>query len=184
MAAVLDTTLMRRSRIVLSIAAVLLLSAGVVVGMLSTQLKGARSGPPGGHGGRGGDPGRGWFSDALDLTPDQRKQMDGIWSDVRGQIGKTWDQRHDLDRKREAAVRALLTPEQAAAYDKVWAEYRANRAALDKERDQLVRDANERSKALLTDAQKARWEAMSKDLHDHHPGGPPPPGTTQPVEPR
>ena len=177
---------MGRSRTVLSIAAILVLSAGLVVGRLSDRIPAVRSVPPGGHGGHGGDPGHGWFTDALDLSVDQRRQMDAIWSDVRGQIGKTWDQRHDLDRKRDAAVRALLTPQQAAAYDKVWADYRVGRTALDKERDQLVRDANERSKALLTDAQKARWEAMSKDIHDHHPGGPlpPPPGGPTPGEAR
>ncbi len=179
---------MRRSRVVLSIAAVLLLSAGVVVGIVSTQLKAGRPGPPGGGRSRGerGGPGGGWFSEALELTPDEKRQMDGIWSDVRTQIGKSWDRKRELDRKRDADVRALLTPAQAAAYDKVWADYRAARAAVEKERDQLVHDANDRSKALLTDTQKARWEAMSKDMHDHHgpPGGGPgdggPPGGGHP----
>ncbi len=168
---------MRRSRVVLSIAAVLVLSAGLVVGRLSGQLKVAPVVSAGGHGGPGGPggPGRGWFSDTLDLTPDQRRQMDGIWTDARGQIGKTWDRRHELDHERDAAVRALLSPPQAAAYDKVWTDYRAARSALDQDRDRLVRDADDRSKRLLTDVQRARWEAMSKDMHDRHPGGPGPP---------
>ncbi len=161
---------MRPSQAVLSIATVLVLGAGVVVGRLSSRV--GRGPPAGGH---GGGPGSGWFSDALELTPEQRKQMDGIWADARGQVGKTWDRRHELDRRRDAEVRALLTPSQAAAYDKVWADYRANRSALDKDRDRCFRDADERSKRLLTDVQKARWEAMSKDMHDHHPGGPGPP---------
>ncbi len=169
---------MRRSRVVLSIAAVLVLSAGLVVG----RLLPTRPGPAGGHGGGGG---RGWFNDALDLTPEQRKQMDGIWADTKQQIARTWDRRHDLDRKREAAVRALLTPAQVAAYDKAWADYHAGRTALDQERDRLVHDADDRSQLLLTDSQKARWKAMSKDMHDHHggPGGPPsgpPPGPPPP----
>ncbi len=183
---------MRRSRIVLSIAAILLLSAGVVVGMLSRQLSDNRPASPGGHGGHG-DRGPGWFSEALDLTADQKRQMDGIWSDVRTQIGKTWDRKRELDRKRDADVRALLTPAQIVAYDKVWKDYHDARTTLDKDREQLVHDANDRSKALLTDTQKARWEQMSKDMHDHHggpnggpgdggppggrpPGGPPPDG--------
>ena len=177
---------MRRSRIVLSIAAVLLLSAGVVVGMLSKQLKdGNRPAVAGGHGGRV-DRGPGWFSEALELTPDQKRQMDGIWSEVRGQIGKTWDRKRDLDRKRDADLRALLTPAQIVAYDKVWKDYRDTRSAMDKEREQLVHDANDRSKALLTDTQKARWEAMAKDMHDHHGGGPGdggPPGGRPPLGP-
>jgi Spy/CpxP family protein refolding chaperone len=154
---------MRRSRVVLSIAAVLTLGAGVVMGRLS-----ARAGAAAVHGGPGG---HGWFIDALDLTPDQRKQMDAIWADARGQMAKSADHRHELDKKRDKDVRALMSPEQLAAYDKVWADYHAARASLDLDRDKVMREANDRSKALLTDGQKARWEAMSKDMHDHHDNG-------------
>ena len=118
-------TLMRRSRLALSVAAILVLSAGLVVGRLL-----APAARPPVHG-------RGWFTDELDLSADQRKQMDAIWADARGQIGKTWDRRHDLDHKRDAAVRALLTPAQQAAYDQVWADYRAKRSALDQDRERL-----------------------------------------------
>ena len=100
--------------------------------------------------------------------------MDAIWTDARGQIGKTWDHRHDMDHQRDAAVRALLTPTQLVAYDKVWADYRARRTELDQDRDRIVRDADARSRTLLTDAQRARWEAMAKEMHDHHDGGHPP----------
>ena len=165
---------MRRSRVVLSIAAGLVLCAGVVVGRLS--------GPKGTAGGRGGPGGRGWFVDALDLSPEQQKQMDAIWADTRGQIGKLGDRRHEADHKRDAAVQALLTGEQRAAFEKISADHKAARLSLDQEKDRLVRDASDRSKALLTDAQKAQWEAMGRDRHGGDPhggephGGRPPPG--------
>jgi hypothetical protein len=157
--------MMRRSTILLSTASVLVLGAGLVVGRLSAKLP-AELPPPPGHG-------RGWFTESLGLTPDQKLKMDGIWAGVRQEVDKMGDRRHTLDRDRDAAIRALLTPEQEAAYEKVFSEYRDRRADLDKEREKLFHDANDRSRALLKPDQQAKWEAMSKDMRDHDHHGPP-----------
>ena len=159
------------TRLVFSIAAVLMLGVGLVLGRMSAGPRPAgHGGGPGGPGGPSPGGGRGWFVDQLDLSAEQRRQMDAIWADTRAQVGKTWEQKRELDRKRDTAVRALLTEPQRAAFDGVWADYRSARSALDGDRDRLFRDANDRSKALLTEPQKVRWEAMGKEMHDRREG--------------
>jgi len=158
---------MRRSTIFLSATAVLVLSAGLVVGRLSARLPVAA---------KPADHGREWFQDTLGLTPDQHQKMDAIWADVKMQMDKNHDRQRGLDKERDAAIRALLTPEQSAAYDKIFQDYHAHRSDLDKEREQLFHSANEKSRALLTPDQQVKWDTMSKDMHDHDrhgPGGPP-----------
>jgi len=170
---------MQRSTILLSTTAVLVLGAGMVVGRLSARLPEQRGLPvttdlpattrPSEHG-------REWFSETLELTPDQHQKMDAIWADVTQQMDKDGDRHRNLDKERDAAIRALLTPEQSAAYDKIFADYRVQRAEMDKQREQLYRDANERSRALLTADQQVKWDSMSKNMRDRDrrgPGGPP-----------
>ena len=154
---------MRRSTLILSTAAVLVLSAGLVVGRLSTMLK--PPAPPQDHN-------RGWFQDTLGLSAEQRKNMDGVWADVKQQVDKINDRRHATDKDRDTAVRALLTPEQLAAYDKIFADTHAKHLELDKERETLFHTANDKSRALLTTDQQVKWDAMQKDMHDHDHRGP------------
>ena len=144
-----------RSKTILLAAFVLVMSAGVVVGRLWTRLPEARVG-------RERSPS--WLADQMNLSPEQRQQMDAIWSDTKSKIHATFDRQRELDKQRDAAVLALLTPEQKTAYDKIKADHAAGRAELDKQRDALVHDANDRSKALLTDEQKARWDTLSKEM--------------------
>jgi Spy/CpxP family protein refolding chaperone len=165
--AVAKGALMRRSTIFLSTTAVLVLSAGLVVGRLSAHLPVGQH-PP--------DHGRGWFQDSLGLTPDQKTKMDAIWADLKSQRDKDDELRRGLDRERDAAIKALLTPEQSIAYDKIFQDYHAHRSDLDKEREQEFRTANERSRALLTADQQVKWDAMSKDMHDRDHRGPGAPG--------
>ena len=152
----------RRTHLVFSLAAILTLGAGAVVGRLSANPAAAK---PVGHGGRG------WFADELDLSADQRQKMDAVWAGTKQEVAKPGDRRKDLDKDRDAAVTKLLTPDQYASYEEIYAELRAARADLDKERDRLFHDADDRSRALLTPTQLSQWEAMQKQLHDRH-GGP------------
>jgi Spy/CpxP family protein refolding chaperone len=145
------------------VAAVLVLCAGVVVGRLSMQLAATAPPPPPGH-----PPS--WLADQLDLTADQRQQMDAIWADVKQQIGSGWDKRHDLDHERDQAIQNLLTDQQKTAYQKIYDDYRSKRQEIDKTRDALIKSAEERSRALLNDSQQKRWDLLAKDMHGHHPG--------------
>jgi Spy/CpxP family protein refolding chaperone len=184
---------MRQSTVLLSTAAVLVLSAGLVAGRLSAHLPVPTPAvvtppvvappTPGGHG-------RGWFPETLGLTPEQQKNMDSVWADVKSQMDKNAEKHKTLDHDRDAAIKGLLTPEQSAQYDKIFADYHAGRTELDKERETLFHAANDKSRALLTPEQQAKWDAMSKDMHDHDhrgPGGPGGPGgrrggpSTQPM---
>lgn len=146
---------------------VLVLAAGVVVGRLWTRLPLVAAPPPPGQE-------RSWIADQLNLTTDQRKQMDAIWAETKQKMAATFDQHHGLDHERDAAIRNLLNDEQKAAYDKIVAEYRAKRAQMDKQRDQLIHDAEERSRALLDASQQKQWDELTKLMHQHHgPHGPP-----------
>jgi Spy/CpxP family protein refolding chaperone len=160
---------MKRSRQVLLMMAVLVLCAGVVVGRLSARLSAEISPPPPGH-----TPS--WLADQLDLTTDEQQKMDAIWADVKQQMSRDWDKRHDLDRQRDEAVRDLLSNDQLVQYEEIYETYREKRADMEKTRDGLIKSAEERSRELLTDSQKVQWDQLAKDMHGHRvgPGGPGP----------
>lgn len=149
---------MGRIRIIMLVAFVLVMSAGVVVGRLWARLP-VETRP------QGRSPS--WLADQLQLSSDQRQQMDAIWNDTKQQIGALMDHRRGLDREREQAIRNLLTPDQRTAYDKINDDFRARRSDLDKQREALLRQANERSRALLTETQQKRWDTLTKEMHDH-----------------
>lgn len=148
---------MFRSKIVFLLTVLLMLGAGVVLGRISARMPG----PPG----EGRPPS--WLADQLDLTTDQRKQMDAIWAETKQKIGKTFEKRRAIDKQRDQAIMALLTPEQKRAYEGILDSARAQRATLDKEREAAVREANERSRALLDDRQKQRWETLTQQMREH-----------------
>ena len=105
----------------------------------------------------------------LNLTPDQKQQMDAIWAETRQQM-HSLDQQHDaLRQERIAAVYKLLSPDQRTAYDKIDSNFRARGQALDSQRDQVFHSANERSLALLTDTQRKQWESMTRAWDAGHP---------------
>jgi hypothetical protein len=156
---------MSKRRIILLPAFLLVLSAGVVVGKLWTRLPAAVPLP-----GKGPS----WLADQLDLSPEQRQQMDSIWSDTQQKLQKTEEIRRGFDKTRDQAIAALLSPEQRIVYGKILDDFHAHRADLDKDREKLIHDAEARSRALLTDAQKLKWDAMrtSHPHHDHDHGPP------------
>lgn len=155
----------RSHKFILLLTIVLMLGAGVVVGRLWARLPVAVA-PT--------DKPQSYPARELNLTPDQQKEMDAIWSDTRQKIGDTFERRRELDRQRDQAIEELLTEEQKAAYKKIMSDHHQGRGELDKERAQLVKQAEERSRALLDDDQKKRWDAMPRGPR----GGPPrPPGS-------
>jgi Spy/CpxP family protein refolding chaperone len=153
----------------------LVLCAGVVLGRLWAQLPVKM--PEHGQG-------PSWIADQLNLTSEQRQQMDAVWAQTMQKIGQTMDQRHECDKQRDTAVTALLTEQQRAAYEKIMSDYHGKRSELDKQRDSLIHDADDRSRALLDDVQKARWDELTKEMHGRH--GPHRPGSpdTRPAGPR
>lgn len=142
---------MGRTKIVILAAFVLVMGAGVVVGRLWTRLPHAAA--P-----EGKSPS--WLADQLDLTPQQRQQMDGIWAETKQKVEQKSERRRALDQERDQAIADLLGPEQWAAYGRLVDEFRAKRNEADKERSMLIRDADERSRALLGEAQRQKWDQM------------------------
>jgi hypothetical protein len=144
-------------KLILLVTSILFLGAGLAMGRLSARLPGAlhAHGMP-----------SSWFYDQLKLSDDQRTQIDAIWADMRAQMSKESEKRHDLDHQRDDAVRNLLTDSQKAAYDKIYADYHAQRQAIEQQRQQILSDADQRSRALLDDTQKAKWDELTKEIHD------------------
>jgi hypothetical protein len=154
--------MLHRKTVLILVMAVLVLSAGMVLGWVWTPLQkvDANTAVP------GGGP-RPWF-DQLGLSPDQKKEMDQIWSDVRSQRQKLFETRREMDHDRDAQIMALLDDSQQAAYKKINDDFRAKREDLEKQQDALITDASQRSRALLDDSQKKRWDILSADMHRRH----------------
>jgi len=149
---------MTHSNILLVSTALLVMSAGVVVGRLSDRLPAVRV--------KGEQHSRSWLADQLKLTADQRQKMDGIWVETRQEVDKAFAARNELERQRDQAVHDLFTPEQRAAFEKINQDYRTSRDELFKERNTIVRDANDRSRALLDESQQKQWDILSKEMRD------------------
>jgi hypothetical protein len=162
--------------IVLFWTVILVLGAGLTVGRLSARLSNPPSEENERHDHR--DVPGAWLPDALNLTPDQKKQMDAIWTDFPQTMRKFGDRRRAMDKDREQAFRSLLNDQQLAAYDKIVADYRSQRDGLDKERQNLINQLNERSRALLTDEQKKEWDEMTARMRERRSASAP---STQPA---
>lgn len=162
---------MPRSNLIILATFILVLSAGMVVGRLWAKLAPVVE--------RSADHQPSWLADQLELTTQQRQQMDAIWADTKQKLDKAGERRAELDRDREQAVLAMLTPAQQKSYQKIIADFRARRTELEKERHDLIHDADQRSEALLNPDQKTRWEQLRNNRHgphgEPHPGGPPGP---------
>jgi len=152
---------MTNSRIVpLLSTVVLMLGAGVVVGRLSLAPLAPATIPQ-----TQPDRPRQWF-DQLALSPQQRQEMDAIWSDTKQKLHNLnmMDRRHELDKQRDEAIRALLNEQQLASYDQINGDFHAKLDELEKDRQKLIDDANQRSRALLDDNQKKMWDEQSKRM--------------------
>jgi F0F1-type ATP synthase membrane subunit b/b' len=165
---------MSRRQIAFLTTMVLVLCAGVVVGRLTTRVPVA---PPE----QGGGPS--WIAEQLDLSAQQRQQMDAIWADTRQKMDQAFEKRHELDKQRDAEIQTLLSDQQREMFDKIMTDYRSQRSVMDKQREGLIHDAETRSRSLLDEPQQKKWDELAKEMHahhGHHPGGPPQNPATQP----
>lgn len=129
-------------------------------------------------GGRGS-----WLAQQLELSPEQQKQMDQIWSEVGGR-GRREDpsKRNELRKARDASIAALVRESDREAYDRIIADYNSRTEALEAEWKKTFQQAVEKTKEILTPAQRtkyeqlmSRWENGPRDR-----GKPSPKPTTQP----
>jgi hypothetical protein len=158
----------RRKAFLLLVTFALTFGAGIVLGWVWTPLQKAEASASGPRGGP-----RPWF-EQLDLSADQKTQMDKTWGDTRQQMQKLSQQRWEMEKKREDAILGLLDPAQREKYNEIDKSFRAQREALDKQREALFADANARSRALLSPAQQQNWDILTKQFQTRHRHGPGP----------
>lgn len=151
-----------RARILLVLAFVLTLAAGVVVGagLVRRALAGGDLPKPAGPDPlKSGRPDqRPWLHEQLDLTPDQRAKVDAIWRETNhDKIRQLSEQRRSLYRERDDVIASLYTAEQKAERERLYREYRARETELDRERDAAV-------DALYTAEQKAKRDHFRSEF--------------------
>lgn len=110
------------------------------------------------------------LSHELNLTPEQEKQIEEIWSKIihRARERHT-EQRLAIEKEREEKIRGLLTDEQKAAYDAVAAEFREKEEELRQGRKAEIDQAVEATRALLSEPQRVKYEKLLEERK-----GPPP----------
>jgi Spy/CpxP family protein refolding chaperone len=166
---------MTKAKLILIIAFVVTLAAGVVVGFTIRSLPHRPPMPF-----AGGPPPHNHFPD-LKLSAEQKAKMDEIWSAVMRDSREIQSkQRQAFQKQREEAVRAILTEEQKVKYDEVLKDYASKMAELGKAREKAFQEAVEKTKLILNAEQRKKYEEWLKSWHEErHPGGPPP----EPMEP-
>lgn len=112
-----------------------------------------------------------WIAHALDLTPEQRKQMREIWSGVVGVVQEHQrEQRKAARQERDEAIRALFNEEQRKHYDEIMQKYADKSKALDESKSKAFEEAVARTKRILTEPQRKKYEELLK--HKPHFGRP------------
>ena len=102
-----------------------------------------------------------WLAQQLELTPEQQKQMDQIWSEVGGR-GRREDpsKRGELRKSRDAAIAALVRPEDRAAYDRIIQDYNTSNEAMETEWRKTFQQAVEKTKEILTPSQRTKYDQL------------------------
>jgi Spy/CpxP family protein refolding chaperone len=104
----------------------------------------------------------------LDLTPDQRRQIQRIWSKVaetHSPVPMAEIEKADAERWQD--IDQLLTPQQRTQYAQIQQRLEARMQELDQgNRERTVR-AQEQTKQLLTPAQREKYEQiLARPTHD------------------
>lgn len=152
---------MSKLKILMVIAVVLSLGAGILLGFAGSRM------PFHDHHG-----GRSFLKDELNLTDEQCDQMQKIWSNTVDVVrDKHFQEMRDMSEQREKALKEMLTPDQQAKYDAMTKAFQAKMAVIDKERDESIQSAIDQTKKILTDSQRVKYDQLLKE-HPFPPGGP------------
>ena len=172
---------MTKAKLILIVAFVVTLAAGVALGFTLRSLTHHRARPSAvAPSDPAAPPPHSHFPD-LNLTAEQKTKMDEIWNAVMRNSRKLQEeQRQEFQKQREEAVRAILTAEQQVQYDAVLKDYAHKMEELRKAREKLFQEAVEKTKPILDEAQRKKYEEWLKSLReDRHPGGVPPPAKAE-----
>jgi Spy/CpxP family protein refolding chaperone len=97
----------------------------------------------------------------LDLTPDQRRKIQRIWSEVaENHTPVPMSEIEKADAERWQAIDELLTPEQRTQYARIQQRLDARMQGLDQGNRARVARAEEQTKQLLTPAQREKYERL------------------------
>lgn len=108
----------------------------------------------------------GWLSAELNLTPEQKEQLDNIWSETARYGGRErMERRRQLYRERDEAIVALIRPEDQSKYDEILKKHTENMAALDREWRDSFHAAVEQTKQILTAEQREKYERLIERRH-------------------
>lgn len=163
---------MNKTSVTILLGFVLMFAAGAVVGMVKS--KGVFPHPP--------PHDRSWLADQLQLTEEQKQQMQQIWAEAMPRNrDQAMEQRRQLQKQRDDAIRRLLTPAQLQQFEKITQQYEAASTDLQKQREKAVEEAIAKTKLILNDQQRAKYEDILKHHqgdhgpwdNGHHPGGGP-----------
>jgi hypothetical protein len=100
------------------------------------------------------------LADDLQLTPDQRNQIRGIWEHVRQSAADANAEGRRLETDWETRLKALLTPDQQKEYEQIHRDYNDGVTALKSRQDKAMADAVERTRELLNDTQRRRYDVI------------------------
>jgi Spy/CpxP family protein refolding chaperone len=106
----------------------------------------------------------GYLTAELGLLPEQREQLDRIWSSLMRSNDR--EERDDLRRQyrrdRDEAIADLVPPERLGDYDRIIEQYQGRIEELERASRQAYESAVEQTKQILTPEQRARYEALLK----------------------
>jgi len=104
----------------------------------------------------------------LDLTPDQRRQIQRIWSEVaENHTPVPMSEIEKADAERWQAIDELLTPQQRSQYARIQQRFEDRMQGLDSGNRSRVAAAEEQTRQLLTPAQREKYERLlARPTHD------------------
>jgi uncharacterized membrane protein len=104
----------------------------------------------------------------LDLSPDQRRKIQRIWSEVAEQHTPVpMSEIEKADAERWQAIDELLTPEQRTQYAQIQQRLDARMQGLDQGNRERIARAEEQTRQLLTPAQREKYELLlARPTHD------------------
>lgn len=98
---------------------------------------------------------------ALDLSPDQHAQLEGIWSEVRPPEGpRREDIRRELTRRRGEEIRSMLTEEQKRRFEEISRKYHEQGKQMHQERQRKAEEARRRTMEILTEPQRRKYKSI------------------------
>ena len=104
----------------------------------------------------------------LDLTPDQRRQIQRVWSEVAEKHTPVpMEEMAKADAERWEAIDQLLTPQQRTQYAQIQQRFEDRMHGLDQGNRSRIARAEEQTRQLLTPPQREKYERLlARPTHD------------------